>query len=265
MVEVGRSLVRSDALRIWRGVHRRMRPHLVRADDLLHRLAGLSVSNYERDFPVVTPLFPDRIEVLADEAFTASCQEVRGLTILDTPRLANLWTLSRMCDREGSFIEIGSFRGGGALHVSNGDSARRVIVCDSFEGFGGLHETLDTGFGHHMFTDTSRIAVEQLFTSRGRDALVIAGFFPQSAAGIDLGPLSFVHLDVDVFQATRDSLAFIRPLMTPRSMIVLDDFKRGAQGVDRAVEQFVSAHPDWLAFPLFPGQGLLLNRSWFDA
>jgi hypothetical protein len=29
------------------------------------------------------------------------------------------------------------------------------------------------------------------------------------------------------------------------------------------VREFTAAHPDWAAFPLFPGQGLMINRDWF--
>lgn len=253
----------SRATRTWGGVRRRVRPRLVAVDNAVHRLVGLAVSEHDANHPVVMPLHPDHVQVLGDPAFIRSCREVRHLTLLDSARLANLWTLSRMCDRDGSFIEVGSFRGGGALHLSNSDPGRRIFVCDSFAGFDHLDETLDTGFGSHMFTNTRRDAVEQLFRSREREATVLAGFFPASASGVDIGSLSFAHVDVDVYEATRDTLQFIWPLMTPRSMIVLDDVQRNARGVDAAIAEFVAEHTDWIALPLFPAQGVLLNRSWF--
>ncbi len=249
--------------RVGRGLRRRVRPRLVAADDAVHRLVGLTVAEHDARFPVVIPLHPDHVEMLGDPAFIESCREVRDLTLLDTARLANLWSLSRQCDRRGSFIEVGSFRGGGALHLSNSDPDRQIFVCDSFAGFDHLDETLDSRFGSHMFTDTRRDAVEDMFRSRGRNATVLAGFFPRSADGVEVGPLSFAHVDVDVYEATRDTLRFICPLMTNRSMIVLDDVGRHAAGVDAAISEFVAEQPDWLAFPLFPGQGVLFSRSWF--
>ena len=253
----------SELARVWHGLRRRVRPRLLAADDAVHRVFGFTVSEHDAKHPVVVPLHADHVAVLGEPAFIASCKEVRHLTLLDSARLANLWTLSRMCDREGAFIEVGSFRGGGALHLSNSDPDRRIFVCDSFASFEELDPELDTGFGMHMFTENRRDDVAELFSTRGRDATVLAGFFPASAEGVDIGALSFAHVDVDVYNATKDTLEFIRPLMTARSMIVLDDFRRGAKGVDSAVAEFVAEHPEWLAVPIFPAQGLLLSRSWF--
>ncbi|MEM9561975.1 MAG: TylF/MycF/NovP-related O-methyltransferase [Actinomycetota bacterium] len=250
--------------KVARRVRRRVKPIVVRGDDAIHRRVGLTVGPFDSSFPVLQPIHPDNVEILADAEFTASCREVSGLTLLDTPRLANLWSLCRLCDPTGSVIEVGSFRGGGALHLSNSAPERRMIVCDSFAGFERLDDELDELFDQGMFVDTSAAAVERLFADRGRDVLILAGFFPASADGHELGPLSFAHLDVDVYEATRDTLEFIRPLMCARSMIVLDDVRRGAKGVDVAISEFVDANPDWLSLPLFPGQGLLINRSWFD-
>jgi hypothetical protein len=60
------------------------------------------------------------------------------LSDLDTARLANLWRLCRMSNPSGSAIEIGSYKGGGALHISNSCLARTIFVCDMFDGFGDL-------------------------------------------------------------------------------------------------------------------------------
>jgi hypothetical protein len=46
-------------------------------------------------------------------------------------------------------------------------------------------------------------------------------------------------------------------------VVVFDDYLRSVDGVVRAVREFTAAHPDWAAFPLFPGQGLMINRDWF--
>ena len=89
------------------------------------------------------------------------------------------------------------------------------------------------------------------------------GFFPGSAAGHDLGPIAFAHIDVDVYEATKATLEYVSELIVPRSLIVLDDHRRTARGVDRAVEEFVGERDDWTCLPLFPSEALLLNRSWF--
>jgi len=214
-------------------------------------------------YPILKPTDTCGVEVLGEKAFQDSCREVAPLTLLDTPRLANLWQLCRMSNPGGNIIEVGSFKGGGALHLSNSCPERTVIVCDSFEGFLQLDPNLDKNFDAEMFKNTSQGRVEALFRSRGRNHRVVAGFFPQSCAGLELGPISFVHLDADIYKSTIESLEYLNDRMIDRSLIVLDDYFRRATGVNQAVSEFTTRHKSWAAFPLFPGQGLLIHRSWF--
>jgi O-methyltransferase len=46
----------------------------------------------------------------------------------------------------------------------------------------------------------------------------------------------FVHLDVDVYQPTRDSLDYFYPRLVPGGMIVCDDY--GWPGARKAIEEF---------------------------
>ncbi len=226
---------------------------------------GCRLVRHHGNFPLLKPINPLDVEILADPQFQASVREVAHLTLLDTPRLANLWNLCRLAP-EGNILEIGSYKGGGALHLSNACPKRKIIVCDSFEGFETLRPGLDRNFEPHMFKDNSKQKVEALFRSRGRDHEVIQGFFPSSVAGRRIEPVSFVHLDADVYKATIESLLYLTEnhVLTEKAIIVLDDFSRGADGVNKATAEFVSSHPDWNVFPMFPAEGLLLHRSWFS-
>ena len=140
-----------------------------------------------------------------------------------------------------------------------------MIICDSFRGFETLDSALDKNFNGGMFKDNSRESVAALFSSRGRKHEVIGGFFPASCAGKSIGPVSFVHLDADVYKATIDSLNYLERerILMDHALVVLDDYDREAQGVNQAVTEFMLAYPRWKAIPLFPGQGLLLSAAWF--
>ena len=138
------------------------------------------------------------------------------------------------------------------------------IACDSFQSFEKIDPVLDNIFKKDDFVDTQYENVVALFDSRNRPAKVFAGFFPASVSDAKLPLISFVHLDVDVYKATRESLAFLlgRSLLMERSLIVLDDFRRSARGVDRAVAETLCEYPDWTCVPIFPGQGLMLRRTY---
>lgn len=130
------------------------------------------------NFPVLKPIDPHGVDILANSAFQTSCLEIAQLTLLDTERLANLWQLCRLSNPDGNILDVGAYKGGGALHLSNCCPERKVIVCDSFEGFETLDPELDTNFSATMFKDNNRETVEKLFLKRQRKAEVIAGFFP---------------------------------------------------------------------------------------
>jgi O-methyltransferase len=212
---------------------------------------------------LIKPLDPVGVEVLGDSVFQRSCLEIYDLTVLDTPRLANIWQLSRLTDPAGNMLEVGSYRGGSALHISNANPTRKIFVCDSFEGFNTLDPVLDRVFNKQMFRDTSRQAVENLFVSRGRPAQVIQGYFPESCRNVTLAPLSFVYLDLDTYEGTKNSLDFVADLLMPRSLVLLDDFQRTAFGVDQALSEFLQRRPNWTLFPHFPSQALLVPQTWF--
>jgi hypothetical protein len=77
----------------------------------------------------------------------------------------------------------------------------------------------------------------------------------------DLSQIAFCLLDVDVYEATRESLVFLAPRMAPRSFIVLDDVYRNVRGVTDAVDEFLRDNPSYLMLPLFPSQGVLLSTK----
>ena len=233
------------------------------------RALGYQISKTDdvrSDVLVQKSLEPLGVEILFDDGeFRKSCIEAYPYTLLDTSRLANLWQLCRMSNPRGTIVEVGSYLGGGALHLANSCPQRKTFACDSFQGFEGLDEKLDTNFIDQDFRNTSRHTVQELFNSKNKDITVIAGFFPNSCRDIEIGPVSFVHLDVDVYKATIESLHYLSTKMMPLSLMILDDYNRRADGVNTAVSEFIASNKAWNIFPLFPSQCLLVHRSWFDA
>ena len=216
----------------------------------------------ERRKLLVPPINTNNVEILLDEDFRASVDAARGNTLLDVGRLANLWYLARQAG-EGTYLEVGSYKGGGALHICNAVRARkpRFYSFDPFEdgGFESIGDADDL-FHKNQFTDTSYRAVANLLSVHP-NATAVRGFFPAAAQTMDLGPIAFCHLDVDVYEATRDGLAYLAPRLARHSFIVLDDINREVKGVDQAVAEFLAAHPSFLHIPLFPSQGLLLSTK----
>src|ERR1700685_871923 len=86
---------------------------------------GFDIVKY-RNTRITKHIDESYLEVLDDPAFRASIEEVKNITLLDTARLANLWQLCRMSNPDGALIEIGSYKGGGAVHISNSCPERTI-------------------------------------------------------------------------------------------------------------------------------------------
>ncbi len=180
---------------------------------------------------LVPPIDTSFIEILTDEEFRASAAAARGRTMLDVARLANLWYLARQAG-PGVYLEVGSFRGGGALHVCNAVQTRkpRFYSFDPFEA-GGFEAvgSQDKLFRKDQFTDTSYQEVVRLLSGHP-NATVVKGYFPAAAENLDLRPIAFCHLDVDVYEATPGQSGVSGAAAGPKSFIVMDDVHRNAKG-----------------------------------
>ena len=208
---------------------------------------------------------PRWLDVLHDPGFRHSMRRVRDLSSLDTPRLANLWQWCGMSE-EGALIEVGAFRGGTALHLSNRWPRRRIFVCDTFDGFATLrfHADYDRGIQPGTWCNHDAASVEALFRAEGRDVRVLRGIFPASDRSGEVADVGFAHIDVDLYESCLRSLDYLAARALPRAFFVVNDYLRDrTRGVRQAVADFVAHNPEWMAFPAYPGQGLLFNRAAF--
>ena len=203
------------------------------------------------------------VNLLHDESFQASVAQVRNCTCLDEARLANIWNAVQMAG-DGVFIEVGTYRGGTALHICNAidkshPAGSNFFCFDPFDrgGFESLRED-EIMFRIDDFTDASYAAVTKLLAAKP-NAKVVQGFFPQAAEPLDLRGIAFCHLDVDLYEPTLKSLRYLATRLAARSVILVDDLGHLATpGVRNAIDDFRSENPSYLLVELFPHQGLLL-------
>jgi O-methyltransferase len=215
-----------------------------------------------RDYKLEPPIENEYISMLSDPDFKRSVAEVRDYTCLDLVRLANLWMLAKMAGT-GTFLEVGSFRGGTALHICNAMEGRDTpfFSIDPFE-TGGFENLIDCdrAWKSSDFTNTHYDSVCALLANKSF-AKVIRGFFPAAAKQLDLDNIAFCHLDVDIYNATLESLEYLAPRLAPKGVIVVDDTGHNeTPGVDLAVRDFVAANPAFLVVPMFPCQSVLMPK-----
>jgi predicted O-methyltransferase YrrM len=183
------------------------------------------------------------VGIRLDPEFKSSVAQVKGFTCLEIARLANLWNLARLAG-PGIFLEVGTFRGGTALHLCNAIRHRNAaFYCfDPFEkaGFESMSD-LDKCFKPDNFTQTQFESVVKMLSSHP-NARAVQGFFPAAAEGLDLRDIAFCHLDVDIYDATKRSLEYLAPRLAPGGLIILDDFHHlQTPGVNKAVAEFLAS------------------------
>lgn len=121
--------------------------------------------------------------------------------------------IKRICKEniEGSFAEIGAYRGetSGFIHKLAPD--RTFYVFDTFEGFPtqDLDEEED-----HRFKDTS---LDIFIRNVGdmQNIRIKKGYFPDTTVGLEAERFAFVLFDLDLFPPTIAGLNFFYHRMTP--------------------------------------------------
>ena len=87
------------------------------------------------------------------------------------------------------------------------------------------------------------------------------GWIPDRFQDVDDRKFSFVHIDVDLTEPTRESLAFFYPRMVPGGIIVCDDYGQSTSpGATQAVDRFLADKPEKMLM-LPEGGGFLIVKT----
>lgn len=141
---------------------------------------------------------------------------------------------------DGDMAEVGMFQGGSAKLICAVKGDVPFWGFDTFEGLIDVGAD-DTHWGTTFFRNGAYRANEQAVRNYIGDAPGITltkGYFPASAGKAADRRFSFVHLDVDTYASTLESLRFFWPRLVDRGVIVTHDSH--AVGVARAAREFVA-------------------------
>jgi O-methyltransferase len=215
----------------------------------------------------VLPRFATYSPWLTDAPFNATMQAVRQHTLVDRLRCYELWSLVQQSAKlnRGSLIEVGVWRGGTGCLIA--EAARisgvsePIYLCDTFSGVVNAGD-MDTRYKGGEHSDTSADTVKQLAQSMNLTSVqVLQGIFP-TATGDSVGDaFRFVHLDLDVYESTRQSLDFLWPRLVVGGIVVFDDYgTHGCEGVTRLVNE-TSIRGDCTFIHNANGHGILIKTA----
>lgn len=161
-------------------------------------------------------------------------------TMIGSKRMDNL----RFClesviedDIPGDFIETGVWRGGASIFAKGiidayGQLSRRVWLADSFEGLPrpDPNEYPADAEDQHYMLDFLRVGLEEVKANFAKYALLddrvvfAKGWFRDTLPGLEIGPISVLRLDGDMYESTIVALNSLYHKLSPGGFIIVDDY-----------------------------------------
>ena len=139
----------------------------------------------------------------------------------------------------GDLAEVGVYQGGSAKLICEAKKEKNLYLFDTFTGLPEVSSD-DTHFGEkywskNEFNNTSVESVKKLL-NKYENVHIIEGNFPESGKEIIEKQFCFVHLDVDLYKSTIESLKFFFPKMVQGGVILIHDFH--SDGIQKAFREF---------------------------
>ena len=115
-----------------------------------------------------------------------------------------------------------------------------------FDSFAGLPDPALLDGSYWRRGDTRASLEEARNNLAGFRVELYPGWIPTRFADVADQQFCFVHIDVSLYDPTRDCLGFFYPRMVPGGLIVFDDYGSVLQspGAGRAVDQFMAGRPE---------------------
>ena len=172
---------------------------------------------------VRAPLWDDGTDLGAGDYVRSKTLEAVCRTLEDTP---------------GAAAELGVFRGAFAAAINALLPERTLYLFDTFSGFAPAEAAqADAGLVAAHETASPDAVLRRL--PHAERAVVRAGIFPATAAGLEDERFALVSLDADLEESTLAGLRWFVPRMAAGGYLLLHDFNHpGLPGVRAAVRRF---------------------------
>jgi hypothetical protein len=182
-----------------------------------------------------------------DQAFNDYLDKFDERRNFNTHRHWTLWQLAKLAkDVSGDTAECGVYLGASSWLMCQA-LGRPHHVFDSFEG---LSRPLPVDGKHWK---TGALAAPEDAVARnlqGFDVHLYKGWIPDRFPDVADKRFAMVHVDVDLYEPTRDSIAFFYPRLNPGAVFVCDDYGFGTcPGATKAIDEFMADKPEPVIAP----------------
>ena len=174
------------------------------------------------------PLGEDNKVWLKDTEFREMYNLLSPLSPYAMERKWNLREFARYSfNIPGELAECGCYDGSSAFFLAQTFPETPLHLFDSFEGLSEPDENdLHIDKNAHIWKKGDLAVSEKIIEERLRDFKNIhihKGWIPEIFTTVKEKEFRFIHIDVDLFQPTKDSLDFFYPRLNKGGVIILDD------------------------------------------
>jgi O-methyltransferase len=141
----------------------------------------------------------------------------------------------------GDIAEVGVFRGASAKLICAVKENRPLHLFDTFEGLPDL-TVADTESPFAAKAYSAQLEAVKRYVGPCPQVEFYQGLFPATAGPVENRKFSFVHVDVDLYEATRASLEWFYPRLSPGAIVMCHDFHY--PGVKKAVHEALEGKPE---------------------
>ncbi len=148
---------------------------------------------------------------------------------------------------EGVIAEVGTFKGGSAKLICEAKGDKEFYTFDTFEGLPPTKKIDEVFF----YEGQMKVSVEPVrdYLSSYTNVHIGVGLFPQDTGHmIKNKTFSFVHLDVDLYESTKNCLEFFYPRLNKGGVIISHDYVT-MPGVNEAFNEFFRDKPEIILEP----------------
>lgn len=160
---------------------------------------------------------------------------------------------------QGAAAELGVFTGDFAQYINQVFPDRKLYLFDTFSGFDKRDLQADHARGHHTRDNqrfkTGSIDLVMSKMKHPANCIVKAGYFPDTAEGLEDERYCFVSIDADLYNPIYEGLKYFYPRLSKGGYLFVHDYNRDIfKGAKEAVRQYC-AENGLTFFPLTDSGG----------
>lgn len=188
----------------------------------------------------------------------------KGMKLLNADRKWHVHQLLRLIGTvEGDTVECGVYTGESSYIICAANKTsqynRTHHMFDSFEGVSDPVGEIDGKYWSKGDLTASEKVLRDNLKPFLDQCKIYKGWIPERFPEVEAKKIAFVHIDVDLYQPTKDSLEYFYPMLSEGGIILCDDYGfSSCPGATKAMDDFFADKPEKV-ISLSRGAGFIIK------